>query len=272
MAGVSTIYTTHDLLTWGCELSEGRGDRFRELEESYKDYTVYDQHYEKIGKVDDLFVDETDTPEYIGVKTGFLGMKSTLIPMDLVRVNDRRKLIEVAVDRDAIKDAPTFDDDKDITPEYEDRVHSYFGLEPVHSSGSRTDYGGYYASDDPSRTGRDEDLSRTVDTEYGERADSPTRSTSGEPPRGGMPGGERHDSPIMEPGVSDSVDRDDARRQPEDRPSAAGGGLGDRSSEGGLGDRESAGQTSESRREEERSGEGQAGGMRIYKRSRRSGV
>src|SRR3712207_8766581 len=58
---------------------------FRSLEEAYKDYTVYDQHYEKVGRVDDLFVDENDQPEYIGVKTGFLGMKSTLIPMELVR-------------------------------------------------------------------------------------------------------------------------------------------------------------------------------------------
>ena len=72
---------------------EERGDRFRELEEAYRDYTVYDQHYERVGRVDDLFVDENDQPEYIGVKTGLLGMKSTLIPMGIARVNDRRKLI-----------------------------------------------------------------------------------------------------------------------------------------------------------------------------------
>ncbi len=37
-------------------------------------------------------------------------MKSSLIPMEIARVNDRRKLIEVAADKDAIKDAPAFDD------------------------------------------------------------------------------------------------------------------------------------------------------------------
>ena len=105
------------------------GDRFRELEQAYGEYTVYDQHYEKVGKVDDLFVDENDQPEYIGVKTGFLGTKSTLIPIELVRVNDRRKLLEVAADEETIKHAPTFEDDGDITPEYENRVHGYFGLE-----------------------------------------------------------------------------------------------------------------------------------------------
>ena len=139
--------------------------------EAYKDYTVYDQHYEKVGKVDDLFVDENDQPEYIGVKMGFLGTKSTLIPIELVRVNDRRKLVEVAADGETIKHAPTFDDDNDITPEYEHGVYGYFGLEPPGAEQQRSSYGGYYASDaDPYR---DEELQRSVDTEYGERSESP---------------------------------------------------------------------------------------------------
>ena len=142
----------------------------QEPAEAYKDYTVYDQHYEKVGKVDDLFVDENDQPEYIGVKIGFLGTKSTLIPIELVRVNDRRKLVEVAADEETIKGAPTFDNDSDITPEYEQGVYGYFGLEPTGSGRERGSYGGYYASDtDPYR---DEELGRSVDTEYGERAGS----------------------------------------------------------------------------------------------------
>ncbi len=59
-------------------------------------YQIYDRHYEKVGKVDDLFVDENDVPEYIGVKTSLFGGPSTLIPMDIVRVNDLRQLVEVA--------------------------------------------------------------------------------------------------------------------------------------------------------------------------------
>ena len=41
---------------------EARTDRFTEVEDRYAGYTVYDQDYEKIGKVDDLFVDENDSP------------------------------------------------------------------------------------------------------------------------------------------------------------------------------------------------------------------
>ena len=42
---------------------EERSDRFSALEDRFADYTVYDQAGEKIGKVDDLFVDENDQPE-----------------------------------------------------------------------------------------------------------------------------------------------------------------------------------------------------------------
>ena len=150
-----------------------RGDRFTELEGAYKDYTVYDQHYEKIGKVDDLFVDENDQPEYIGVKTGFLGMKSTLIPMELVRVNDRRKLIEVAADKDMVQSGPAFDDDEEITPDHESRIYGYYGLEHPGFERERGGYGDYY----PSHT--DEDLAGSVDTEYGERREEPLERPTG---------------------------------------------------------------------------------------------
>jgi sporulation protein YlmC with PRC-barrel domain len=135
-------------------------DRLRELEEKYEDYKVYDNQGEKIGKVDDLFVDETDREEYIGVKMGIFGLKSTLIPMDIVRVNEGERTIEVSESKDHVKDAPSFDDDEDITPAYEDRIRSHFGLESLGSS-----EGGY---DDRS----------SADPEYGSTEESSEGRTS----------------------------------------------------------------------------------------------
>ena len=128
-------------------------DRLRELEEKYEDYKVYDNQGERIGKVDDLFVDETDREEYIGVKMGFLGLKSTLIPMDIVRVNEGERTIEVSESKDHVRNAPSFDDDEDITPAYEDRIRSHFGLESLGSS-----EGGYddRSSADPENGGTKE--------------------------------------------------------------------------------------------------------------------
>ena len=136
-------------------MAKQRDDRFAELEDRVAGYTVYDVNYEKIGKVDDLFVDEDDNPEYIGVKTGFLGTKSTLIPVELVRVNDRRGLVEVGADKDMVKDGPGIDDDEVITPEYEDRVHAHYGLGKGRQGAARKGaYGDYYGSEKnyPSRS------------------------------------------------------------------------------------------------------------------------
>ena len=117
-------------------------DRLRELEEKYEGYTVYDNSGSKIGKVDDLFVDESDSEEYIGVKMGFLGSKSTLIPTEIVRINENERTIEVSDSKDHVKDAPSFSDDDDVTSAYEERIRSHFGLESLGTGSGRGSYGG----------------------------------------------------------------------------------------------------------------------------------
>jgi len=132
---------------------EERSDRFTAVEDRYAGYTVYDQDYEKIGKVDDLFLDENDSPEYIGVKMGFLGTRSTLIPFELARVNDERQVIEVSKDKETVKNGPTFDDDREITPEFENEVYSYYGLKRTSSTQESGAYETYYAEETTQTTG-----------------------------------------------------------------------------------------------------------------------
>jgi uncharacterized protein (TIGR02271 family) len=147
---------------------EQRSDRFTAIEDQYADYTVYDRNGEKIGKVDDLFVDENDTPEYIGVKMGFLGLEGTsLIPMELARVDENDRRIEVSVDKAQAKEGPSFDDDEDITPDYEDQVYSHYGLQRAQSGGEqRGGYGAYYGDDQ--EAGKVGPGMREGDTETGE--------------------------------------------------------------------------------------------------------
>jgi uncharacterized protein (TIGR02271 family) len=113
---------------------EERSDRFTAIEDRLSGYEVYDQAGEKIGKVDDLFVDENDQPEYIGVKMGFLGTHSTLMPMEIATVDEATSRIEVATDKDTAKNGPAFDDDREITPDFENEVHSYYGLQSTEST------------------------------------------------------------------------------------------------------------------------------------------
>jgi uncharacterized protein (TIGR02271 family) len=119
---------------------EERSDRFTAIEDQYAGYTVVDEGGSKIGKVDDLFLDESDQPEYFGVKMGFLGTSSTLIPADIATINNEQGFIEVSQPKSTVQDGPAFDDDREITPEYENEVRSYYGLGPIESSGSYGDY------------------------------------------------------------------------------------------------------------------------------------
>jgi uncharacterized protein (TIGR02271 family) len=153
-------------------LAEERGDRFTAIEDQYAGYEVYDPNGEKIGKVDDLFVDENDQPEYLGVKMGFLGTKSTLIPWEAVTVDEEGQRIEVSVDKDRAKDGPTFDDDREITPEYENEVRSYYGLESREASEEGGAYGEYYDESD-------EDDLRVQRTEEELRAGTREREAGG---------------------------------------------------------------------------------------------
>src|SRR5215212_4466432 len=98
------------------------------VENRYVGYTVYDHAGEKIGKVDEVFVDDNDRTQYIGVKIDSLEPRSTLIPVDVTRVNERRRLVEVAASKEGLEDALTLDDGSETIPAFEQQVRSFFGV------------------------------------------------------------------------------------------------------------------------------------------------
>jgi len=122
---------------------EQRSDGYTAVGDEYAGYTVVDQDGSKIGKVDDLFLDEGDQPEYFGVKMGFLGTSSTLIPADIATVDKERGFIEVSQTKDSVKNGPAFNDDHEITPEYENEVRSYYSLGATNGTEDRGSYGDY---------------------------------------------------------------------------------------------------------------------------------
>jgi sporulation protein YlmC with PRC-barrel domain len=119
-------------------------ERMKELEEKYEGYEAYDNAGEKIGKVDDLFIDEADREEYIGVKMGLFGLSGkTLIPMEIAHVDEQQRRIEVDASKDQVKNAPRYHDDDDIDHEFEASIREHFGLERQTSSPERGTYGHY---------------------------------------------------------------------------------------------------------------------------------
>lgn len=91
-----------------------------------RDAPVYDSTGEKIGAVEEIFYDEqTDRPEWIGIGTGFLGMKRVLVPVEGASVEGDG--ITVPYDKDKVKDSPDIDGDE-ISQETERDLYSYYGM------------------------------------------------------------------------------------------------------------------------------------------------
>jgi hypothetical protein len=125
---------------------EERGDRFTALEDKFAGYEVYDQAGEKIGKVDNLFIEENANYESVGVKTGLLGTKTTLIPWQVIQLDDEGRRMVVSTDKDRVQGVPAFDKDERITPDSERQVYEYFGLQTVTGYEQRGAYDAYRAA------------------------------------------------------------------------------------------------------------------------------
>ena len=110
--------------------------------ERYADYEVHGRDDERLGRVDALFIDEDDQPEYLGVKMGLLVTRSTLLPWAMVtRADEERGRLEVDVDKETATNGPAFEDDQEITPELERRVRGHYGIEQA--AEDRGAYGDY---------------------------------------------------------------------------------------------------------------------------------
>src|SRR5215216_5557579 len=124
-----------------------RDDRSGTPEEQYVGFEVYDQDGERIGKLDALYVDENDQPEYVGVRTGLLTTRSALIPADIVTVDDRLRRMVVSRPKGVVEAGPSLGYDEEVTPELEQRVRSHYGLTIPQDTDNKRGYGAYYRGD-----------------------------------------------------------------------------------------------------------------------------
>jgi uncharacterized protein (TIGR02271 family) len=96
--------------------------------ETLRGATVRDRAGEKIGTVDDLYFDEaTDRPEWMTVKTGLFGMKTTFVPVEGAQPEGDDEL-RVPYEKDRVKDAPSIDPDHELTQSEEQELYSFYGI------------------------------------------------------------------------------------------------------------------------------------------------
>jgi uncharacterized protein (TIGR02271 family) len=78
--------------------------------------TAVDRNYAKIGTISDVFVDDTSgRPEWLAVKTGLLGTKTSFVPLSGAHVYGDD--VVVPYDASLVKDAPKAGDDEHLEPD-----------------------------------------------------------------------------------------------------------------------------------------------------------
>src|ERR687889_1822026 len=104
----------------------GAGEPLGTPEQRYAAYGIYDQDGQRIGPLSDLFVDENDEPEYVGVETGLPANRSVLVPAEAITVDDRLRRMVVSHPRSLVETAPTLGYEDEVTPEFERRGGVHF--------------------------------------------------------------------------------------------------------------------------------------------------
>jgi uncharacterized protein (TIGR02271 family) len=94
---------------------------------------------EKIGKVSELYFDGyTDKPEWATVNTGLFGGKSNFVPLAGARIDGED--LRVSVTKNQVKDAPSIDDDGELSEQEEIRLFEHYDI-PYTEEGSVTAQG-----------------------------------------------------------------------------------------------------------------------------------
>jgi uncharacterized protein (TIGR02271 family) len=126
-------------------------DALRTPEERYAGYELYDRDGERIGKPDDLFVDEEDNPEYVGVWTDPSGSRSLLVPAQVVTVDDTLRHMVVSHPKSLVDAGPSLGRGEELTPDLEERVRMHYGLAGLPGAENRGGYGTYYRGEEVER-------------------------------------------------------------------------------------------------------------------------
>jgi uncharacterized protein (TIGR02271 family) len=112
-------------------------------------HTVYDSSHNKLGKIGQVYVDETTgQPEWMTVNTGLFGTKETFVPLEPAQVQGDE--VMVPFQKEQIKDAPIVEPEAagQLSEEDEIRLYEHYGM----SSGHGTTY---TDPDAPGTVGRD---------------------------------------------------------------------------------------------------------------------
>jgi len=101
--------------------------------------TVVDSSGNKIGDAQQVYLDDqSGSPEWVTVRTGMFGSKESLVPLSQADMSGTE--LRVPYDKDMIKNAPNQDPDGHLSPEEEQELYRYYGLDYGTGFDSGSDY------------------------------------------------------------------------------------------------------------------------------------
>jgi hypothetical protein len=62
---------------------------------TFAGYEVHDPLGRKIGTAEEVFANQDNEPEYVGVKIGFFGPRYVLLPVQFVAADSQRRVLEL---------------------------------------------------------------------------------------------------------------------------------------------------------------------------------
>jgi uncharacterized protein (TIGR02271 family) len=129
--------------------------------------TAVDPEGHKVGKIDDIYLDRaTGQPEWMTVKTGLFGSRTSFVPLRSASLSGDD--VSIGFTKAQVKDAPNVDHDDALSDEEERRLYGHYGQEWGDYDPDREDASDRFTTDRDGGTGeamtRSEEELR-VDTE-----------------------------------------------------------------------------------------------------------
>jgi uncharacterized protein (TIGR02271 family) len=113
-----------------------------------------DSSGEKVGSITDVYLDDaTGAPEWVAVKTGLFGMRSSFVPISgASRTGDE---VRLAHTKDQIKDAPNVDADGTLSQDEEQQLYRHYNMNYSEAPSPSGLPGGERGTTDRGTTGHD---------------------------------------------------------------------------------------------------------------------
>jgi hypothetical protein len=90
---------------------------------------VFDSHGDRIGKLSELYLGESDQPDLAIVKTGLFGLRASFVPLAGASLEGDAVIVPFA--KTLVRDAPALPKgEHEITPADEAAVYRHYGLQP----------------------------------------------------------------------------------------------------------------------------------------------